>query len=164
MEKLTNRQSDILTSIKKFQADNGYPPTVREIGKMVDLSSPATIQTHLLNLEDKGYIKKNANKNRTIELLVPNEYDKNKESVVSVPLLGKVTAGSPIEAIEMPDQYFDLPINLIPTRKEVFTLNVSGDSMINVGIYNNDIIIMCVMPLPTRMCACSLTLSPRPTV
>ena len=142
MEKLTNRQSDILTSIKKFQADNGYPPTVREIGKMVDLSSPATIQTHLLNLEDKGYIKKNANKNRTIELLVPNEYDKNKESVVSVPLLGKVTAGSPIEAIEMPDQYFDLPINLIPTRKEVFTLNVSGDSMINVGIYNNDIIIV----------------------
>jgi len=142
MEKLTNRQSDILTAIKKFQADNGYPPTVREIGKMVDLSSPATIQTHLLNLEDKGYIKKNANKNRTIELLVPNEYDNSKDNVVSVPLLGKVTAGSPIEAIEMPNQYFDLPINLIPSKKEVFTLNVSGDSMINVGIYDNDIIIV----------------------
>ncbi len=142
MEKLTNRQGDILDAIKKFQADNGYPPTVREIGKMVQLSSPATIQVHLTNLEDKGYIKKDNNKNRTIEILVPNEYIKKDASIVTVPLLGKVTAGNPIEAIEMPEQYMDIPAFLIPKKKDVFTLTVNGDSMINTGIYDGDIIIV----------------------
>ena len=142
MEKLTERQGDILNAIKKFQADNGYPPTVREIGKMVELSSPATIQVHLTNLENKGYIKKDNNKNRTIEILVPNEYLQKDSSIVTVPLLGKVTAGNPIEAIEMPDQFMDIPAFLIPSKKDVFTLTVNGDSMINIGIYDGDIIIV----------------------
>jgi len=142
MEKLTGRQNYILQVLKQLIAENGYPPTVREIGEKAHLSSPATIHFHLKKLEEKGYIKKNDNKNRTIEILVPNEYLEKEESVIDVPLLGKVTAGTPIEAIEMPDEYFSIPANLITTKNEVFTLRVSGESMINVGIYDGDIIIV----------------------
>ena len=142
MEKLTGKQSYILQVLKKLIAKNGYPPTVREIGEEAHLSSPATIHFHLSKLEEKGYIKKDDNKNRTLEILVPNEYIEEKENVVNVPLLGKVTAGTPIEAIETPDEYFSLPTNLITTRNEVFTLKVSGESMINVGIYDGDILII----------------------
>lgn len=142
MEKLTDRQKDILDIIKRSIADKGYPPTVREIGAKIGLSSSATTQFHLNKLEEKGYIKKDSSKNRTIELLVPNEYLEKDDKVVEVPLLGKVTAGNPIEAIEMPDEFFSLPVGLIPNKKEVFTLKVSGESMINVGIYDGDIIIV----------------------
>lgn len=142
MEKLTVKQANVLKIIKQFIADKGYPPTVREIGNKLGLSSSATTQFHICKLEEKGYIKKDSTKNRTIELLVPNEYENKKESVIEVPLLGKVTAGTPIEAIELPDEYFALPANLIRNKKDVFTLRVSGDSMINVGIYDGDIIIV----------------------
>ena len=142
MEKLTGRQGFILQVIKKLIAKKGYPPTVREIGEEANLSSPATIHFHLSKLEEKGYIKKGDNKNRTLEVLVPNEYLKEKENVVNVPLLGKVTAGTPIEAIETPDEYFSIPTNLITTKNDVFTLKVSGESMINVGIYDGDILIV----------------------
>ena len=142
MEKLTTRQEHILQIIKQLVAKNGYPPTVREIGEKANLNSPATIHFHLTKLEEKGYIRKGSSKNRTIEILVPNEYIEKEESVVDVPLLGKVTAGTPIEAIEMPDEYFSLPANLISTKNDVFTLRVSGESMINVGIYDGDILIV----------------------
>ena len=142
MEKLTKRQNDILEVIKKFIADHGFPPTVREIGSILNLSSPATTQFHLNRLEEKGYIKKNNSKNRALELLVENEYEEKNEDIISVPLLGKVTAGNPIEAIETPNEYFSLPTNLINGKKEVFTLLVSGESMINVGIYDGDILIV----------------------
>ena len=142
MEKLTDGQEKILKILKKLAAKNGYPPTVREIGEVAKLSSPATIHFHLKQLEKKGYIKKDNKKNRTIEILVPNEYLKKDDTVVDVPLLGKVTAGTPIEAIETPDEYFTLPAYLINNKKEVFTLKVSGDSMINVGIYDGDIVIV----------------------
>lgn len=142
MEKLTKRQDEILQFIKKYIVNNGYPPTVREIGASLGLSSPATIHSHLSNLEEKGYIKKNENKNRALELLIDNEFAKDEESIVSVPLLGKVTAGSPIEAIHNPNEYFQLPAYMIPNRKEVFTLKVSGESMINAGIFDNDIVIV----------------------
>ena len=142
MEKLTGKQNFILDILKKMIARNGYPPTVREIGEEAHLSSPATIHFHLKQLEEKGYIKKDDNKNRTLEILVPNEYLETNDKIVDVPLLGKVTAGSPIEAIEMPDEYFSLPANLISTKEETFTLKVSGESMINVGIYDGDILIV----------------------
>ena len=100
MEKLTSKQDLILKEIKKYMAKRGYPPTVRELCKLADLKSTATIQSHLDNLQEKGYIRKDKEKNRTIELLVPNEYEDKSDNVVSIPLLGKVTAGSPIEAIE----------------------------------------------------------------
>jgi repressor LexA len=142
MDKLTPRQEETLKFIKEKIASNGYPPTVREIGKFLGLSSPATIQVHLSNLADKGYIKKGGNKSRAIELLVKNEYTDKNEDVIQVPLLGMVTAGSPIEAIERPNEFFSLPAYLIPNKKEVFTLNVSGESMINAGILNGDIVIV----------------------
>ncbi len=142
MEKLTNRQNYILQIIKQLIAKNGYPPTVREIGEKANLHSPATTHFHLTKLEEKGYIKKGNSKNRTIEVLVPNEYLEQQENVVDVPLLGKVTAGNPIEAIEMPNEFFSLPASLIPAKKDVFTLTVSGESMINVGIYDGDILIV----------------------
>ena len=142
MEELTKRQNEILTYIKKFIVSNGYPPTVREIGEALDVSSPATIHAHLQNLEEKGWIKKQGSKNRAIELLVENEFEPKNESVVEVPLLGKITAGSPIEAIEQPDEYFSLPTYLLPSNKDVFTLKVSGNSMINAGIFDGDIVIV----------------------
>ena len=142
MVELTRRQDDILKYIKEYMVEHGYPPTIREIGKALDLSSPATIHTHLKNLEKKGIIRKGDSKNRALELLVDNEYAHQNDLVVDVPLLGKITAGSPIEAIERPDEYFSLPTSLIPKNKEVFTLNVSGTSMINAGILHGDIVIV----------------------
>ena len=142
MEQLTKRQEEIMEFIKKFIVSHGYPPTVREIGKDLGISSPATIHAHLGNLESKGMIKKNASKNRAIELLVKNEYEMQNELIVEVPLLGKITAGNPIEAIERPDEYFSLPSYLVPNNKDVFTLLVSGCSMINAGILDGDIVIV----------------------
>lgn len=142
MDSLTKRQDEILKYIKEYTATNGYPPTVREIGNSLGLSSPATIHSHLNNLEKKGYIKKDDYKNRAIELLVKNEYLTPTNSIVEVPLLGKITAGSPIEAIERPNEYFSLPAYMIPKQAEVFTLKVSGESMINAGIFDGDIVVV----------------------
>ena len=142
MVELTKRQNDILTYIKEYMVNHGYPPTIREIGKALDISSPATIHAHLQNLEKKGVIRKGGSKNRALELLVKNEFDTKNDLIVDVPLLGKITAGSPIEAIEHPDEYFSLPSYLVPKNKEVFTLNVSGCSMINAGILDGDIVIV----------------------
>ena len=143
MEKnLTPRQQEILTYIKKYSAMHGYPPAIREICAGVGLSSPATVFVHIKNLEKNGFIKSTNNKFRTIELLVDNEYLEKNDDVVKVPLLGKITAGNPITAIEQPDEYFDLPASLMPKSGEVFTLHVSGESMINKGIYDNDYVIV----------------------
>ena len=142
MEILTKKQGEILDFIKVYVANHGYPPTVREIAKKLKVNSPATIHSHLNKLAEKKYIKKDDSKNRAIELLVDNEYLNKNESIVSVPLLGKIKAGLPIEAIENPNDFFDVPSYLIPKNKEVYALNVSGDSMINIGIYDNDIVLI----------------------
>ncbi len=142
MEQLTKKQEAVLTALKKYIARKGYPPTVRDLCEVTGLSSTATVQVHLDNLQSKGYINKDNRKNRTIEILVPNEYDKKNESIISVPLLGKASCGNPIEAIEQPNEYFDLPVTMINGKSEVFTLKTSGDSMINVGIYDGDIIVV----------------------
>lgn len=142
MEELTKRQLETLNYIKEYMVSYGYPPTVREIGKALGVSSPATIQAHLENLISKGFIKKEDTKNRAIELLVKNEFMPQNDSVIDVALLGKVTAGNPIEAIANPDEYFSLPAYLVPKNKEVFTLYVKGESMINVGIHDGDIVIV----------------------
>ena len=121
MEKLTNQQEKMLDKIKQYIVKHGYSPTVRELCQE-------------MNLEES--------KNRTIEILVDNEYEIKNELITEVPLLGKITAGNPIEAIERPDEYFSLPSYLIPKNKEVFTLLVSGESMINAGILDGDIVIV----------------------
>ena len=142
MEKLTNKQEIILTNIKKFMAEKGYAPTIRELCKICNLNSTATMFVHLKNLTKKGYINQTESKFRTIELNVPNEYAIKDEEVVSVPLLGKVAAGNPIKAIENPNEYFSLPKEFVPKNHEVFTLEVNGESMINVGIFDGDIVIV----------------------
>lgn len=142
MEKLTNQQEKMLEKIKKYIVKHGYAPTVRELCQEMNLSSTATVQVHLNNLEKKGYIKKEESKNRTIEILVENEFEPKNELITEVPLLGKITAGNPIEAIERPDEFFSLPSYLIPKNKEVFTLLVDGESMINAGILDGDIVIV----------------------
>lgn len=141
-DKLTNKQEETLQYIKKFISKNGYSPSVREICEGLGLSSPATVFVHIKKLQEKGYVKQAGSKFRTLEVLVENEYIKNNDDVISVPLLGKVTAGNPIEAIEHPDEYISLPIYMVPKGEEIFTLNVSGDSMINAGIYDGDIVIL----------------------
>ena len=141
-DNLSRKQNEILIFIKKFMAENKFSPSVRDICKGVNLSSPATVHVHLTNLINKGVIKRNPKNNRLIELMVPNEFETNVDSVINVPLLGKVTAGNPIEAIENPDEYFSLPSEMVPTGKNIFTLRVSGESMINAGIYDNDIVIV----------------------
>ena len=147
MEKLTVKQQKVLDALKKYLAKKGYPPTVRELCEITDLNSTATIHVHLNHLAEKKYIRKDKEKNRTIELLVPNEYENKKESIISLPLLGKVTAGNPIEAIQNPDEYFDVPSYMVNPKKEVFSLLVSGESMINAGIFDNDIVLVERTPI-----------------
>ena len=139
---LTTRQQEALDFLKKYMALHGYPPSVREVCNGLGLNSPATGHVHLKKLEEAGLIKMTSNKFRTIELLVDNEYLNKDDEVVKVPLLGKITAGNPITAIEQPGEYFDLPAALVPRKCEVFTLHVSGDSMINKGIFDNDYVIV----------------------
>lgn len=142
MEKLTKKQEQALTCIKKYIAEHGYSPSVREICDMMNLSSTATVFVHMRHLMNKGYIKQTNNKFRTLEVLVPNEYLDANEDVVSVPLLGKIACGNPIEAIEFPDEYMSLPAFMIPKKEEVFTLRCEGMSMKNIGIYDGDIVIV----------------------
>lgn len=142
MEKLTKKQQEVLTAIKKYIAKHGYSPSVREVCELMNLSSTATVFVHMKHLMNKGYLKQTDNKFRTLEVLVPNEYLEKNEDVVSVPLLGKVTCGNPIEAIEFPDEFMSIPSFMIPRNEEVFTLKTEGMSMKNVGIYDGDIVIV----------------------
>ena len=142
LEKLTPKQKEVLDYIKLFSAENKYPPSVRETAQALDISSPASVHVHIKKLIEKGYLRRSNSSNHQLQLLVNNEYEEKDNEITNVPLLGKVTAGSPIEAIELPDEYFALPSYLIPQKKEVFTLRVDGDSMINAGIFTNDIVIV----------------------
>ncbi|HEY8364688.1 MAG TPA: transcriptional repressor LexA [Haloplasmataceae bacterium] len=137
MQKLTPKQQEILNFIEDFIENNGYPPSVREIGKGVNLSSSSSVYSQLNNLEAKGYIKKNAETSRAIILT-----KEIKKSFLSVPMVGLVTAGNPIEAIENVSDYFPIPSSLASTSDTVFALKVSGDSMKNAGILDNDTIIV----------------------
>ena len=139
---LTSRQEEILVYIKKFYAENKYTPSIRQICAHFKLRSSATVKVHIDEIIDKGFLKRNSRNPRYLEIMVPNEFEHKDDGLVEVPLLGKVTAGNPIEAIEMPDEYFELPVSMIPNDKEIFTLRVSGDSMINAGIHDNDIVIV----------------------
>ncbi len=145
--KMTNKQKLIYDFIVNYTNTHNYPPTIREIATGVGLSSTATVHTHLNNLMKLGYLVKSNNKNRALEI-VDNSTAKIKNTiseainVVTVPKLGRVTAGNPIEAIETPNEYTDLPASMVKSKAEVFTLEVVGDSMINVGIFDGDTVIV----------------------
>jgi repressor LexA len=142
MSKLSNRQQAIIEFIRKEVKDKGYPPSVREIGEAVGLASSSTVHGHLARLEKKGLIRRDPTKPRAIELLDEDRYQDDFElSVVKVPVVGKVTAGQPITAVEQVDEYFPLPENVVSTDN-VFMLRVSGDSMIEAGILDGDYVIV----------------------
>ncbi len=142
MGKLTKRQHQVL----KFLADNlatyGYPPTVREICTGVGLKSPSTVHSHLASLEQKGYIRRDPSKGRAIELLHSPNQSNDKASaanIVPVPLVGQVTAGTPILAVENIEDTVMLPRELTRADAgEVFLLRVKGSSMIDAGILDGD--------------------------
>ncbi|CAG9621844.1 LexA repressor [Sutcliffiella rhizosphaerae] len=138
--KLSKRQQDILDYIKQEVQAKGYPPSVREIGEAVGLASSSTVHGHLARLESKGLIRRDPTKPRAIEImedeLVP------KISAVNVPIIGKVTAGQPITAIENVEDYFPLPDRYVAPDEHVFMLEVMGDSMIEAGILDGDYVIV----------------------
>jgi len=137
MKEITSKQKEILKFIDEFIMDRGYPPTVREIGKAVNLSSTASVHSQLINLETKGYIKKDASITRAI-----NVVKEEKNSFISIPMVGLVTAGNPIEAIEHVTDFFPIPSYLIKSNEVIFGLEISGDSMKNAGILDHDTIIV----------------------
>ncbi|AZV42494.1 XRE family transcriptional regulator [Peribacillus asahii] len=143
MTKLSKRQQDILNFIKEEVQKKGYPPSVREIGEAVGLASSSTVHGHLSRLESKGLIRRDATKPRAIEIL---DLDKDSQipqsNVINVPLLGKVTAGLPITAIENIEEYFPLPANMAPHDEQVFMLEIMGESMIEAGILDGDYVIV----------------------
>ncbi|WP_391558902.1 transcriptional repressor LexA, partial [Robertmurraya sp.] len=144
MTKLSKRQVDILEYIKEEVKQKGYPPSVREIGEAVGLASSSTVHGHLARLESKGYIRRDPTKPRAIEILDLDEVVSNipKYNIVNVPVVGKVTAGIPITAIENVEEYFPLPERLAPADEQVFMLEVMGDSMIEAGILDGDYVIV----------------------
>lgn len=141
MKKLSKRQEDILNFIKEEVRTKGYPPSVREIGEAVGLASSSTVHGHLSRLEEKGYIRRDPTKPRAIEIL-DQEETVNKQPVVHVPLVGKVTAGLPITAIENIEEFFPLPDVYGTSEDQLFMLEVMGDSMIEAGILDGDYVIV----------------------
>ena len=137
-EPLTRRQEEILNFIKSEVQEKGYPPSVREIGKAVGLSSSSTVHAHLSQLEKKGYIRRDPTKPRAIELLEENFFLSFRD-ISPVPVVGNVTAGQPILAEENIIEYFPLPRDFVKEDR-IFMLSVEGDSMVNVGIFDGDYI------------------------
>lgn len=140
MSKVSKRQQAILDFIKAEVKKKGYPPSVREIGKAVGLASSSTVHSHLSQLEKKGYIKRDPTKPRAIEILDKEDLD-SMSDVVKVPIIGKVTAGQPITAIENVEDYFVLP-KKYARGESLFMLLVEGDSMIEAGIFDGDYVIV----------------------
>lgn len=136
---LSQRQNEILLFIKQEIRRKGYPPSVREIGNAVGLMSSSTVHGHLQTIEDKGYIRRDPSKPRAIEVL-DSSSDVEKK-VVQVPIVGRVTAGQPILAQENIEDTFPLPLELV-NSDNVFLLKVRGESMINAGILDGDLILV----------------------
>ncbi|PFA67765.1 repressor LexA [Bacillus sp. AFS015802] len=142
MTKLSKRQQDILQYIKVAVREKGYPPSVREIGEAVGLASSSTVHGHLARLESKGLIRRDPTKPRAIEILDLEEDAIPRQRVVNVPLIGKVTAGQPITAVENVEEFFPLPERMAPSDEQVFMLEIMGDSMIEAGILDGDFVIV----------------------
>ena len=148
---LNKREKAILKFIEKQIGINGYPPSVREIGKAVDLKSTATVHGYIASLEKKGYIKKESQKGRTLKLLKggavegqQSTFDKevySSREMVDVPVIGKITAGEPILAVENVTDTFPIPLDFVGTG-ESFMLTVRGESMIEAGILDGDYILV----------------------
>ncbi len=137
---ISDKQDNILKFIKKELENKGYPPSVREICDAVNLKSTSTVHGHLDRLEKKGLIRRDPTKPRAIELLDNDRFAIKKE-LIHVPIVGKVTAGQPILAVENIEDTFPIPADYVD-NSDVFMLSVKGDSMINAGIFDNDYVLV----------------------
>lgn len=138
--KITAKQQEILEYMKKEILCKGYPPSVREICDAVGLRSTSSVHAHLETLEKNGYIRRDPTKPRAIEIL-DDEFNLTRREVANVPIIGEVAAGQPLFAVENIKNYFTVPIEFMP-KNECFMLVVKGESMINVGIYSGDMILV----------------------
>lgn len=140
---ISSRQRSILDFIKKEVKEKGYPPSVREIGEAVGLASSSTVHGHLARLEKKGHIRRDPTKPRAIEILDGDFMNRNEQSrMLRVPVIGKVTAGVPITAVENVEDYFPLPERFGTDEDSIFMLVIQGDSMIEAGIHDKDYVIV----------------------
>ena len=138
--RISAKQLEILEYIKKQILEKGYPPAVREICEAVHLRSTSSVHSHLETLEKNGYIRRDPTKPRAIEI-VDDDFALSRREVVNVPIVGTITAGEPILAVENILDYFPIPVEFMPNA-EVFMLKVRGESMINAGIYDGDHVIV----------------------
>ncbi len=141
-EDLSQKQIEILLYIKNELSRQGYPPAVREICKGVNLKSTSTVHGHLEKLEAKGYIRKDPTKPRAIEILdKDNDFLFAHKKTLDVPIIGRVTAGAPILAIENIEETYPVPLDLVEGY-DVFMLQVQGESMIEAGILDGDLVLV----------------------
>lgn len=135
---LSDKQSEILEFIKSQILEKGYPPAVREICEAVHLKSTSSVHAHLETLEKNGYIRRDPTKSRTIEIC-DDSFVMLRNEMVNIPVVGNIAAGQPILATENIESYYPVPAEFIP-KGDTFMLHVKGDSMINAGILNGDMI------------------------
>ena len=138
--KITSKQKEILEFMKNEILSKGYPPAVREICEAVSLKSTSSVHSHLETLEKNGYIRRDPAKPRAIEI-VDDNFNLTRREIINVPIVGTVTAGQPILAVENIESYFPIPMDYMPNQ-ETFMLKVKGESMINAGIFDGDIILV----------------------
>lgn len=138
--KISNKQKEILEYLKSQIINKGYPPAVREICEAVNLKSTSSVHSHLETLEKNGYIRRDPSKPRAIEI-IDDEFNLTRRELVNVPIVGTITAGQPILAVENIESYFPIPSEYMP-NEDTFMLKVKGDSMINAGIFDGDKILV----------------------
>jgi repressor LexA len=137
--KISAKQQEILNYIKDEILKKGYPPTVREICEVVHLKSTSSVHAHLETLENNGYIRRDPTKPRAIEI-VDDDFNLTRREMMNIPIVGRVAAGEPLLAVENVEDYFAVPVEFLPKGEEIFILTVKGDSMINMGIYEGDML------------------------
>lgn len=144
-----NKEQQLLDFIKSFQNTHSYPPTVREMCRAINVNSTSTIAYYISKLEKNGFIKKSPFKNRALEIVQKDEPEKkplfDNNTFTRIPLVGTITAGVPILAVENTEEYFMVTPNMF-RGDDLFMLTVSGDSMINAGILNGDKIVVQKCP------------------
>ena len=143
-EKIGAKQEEILQFLKSEIRMKGYPPSVREICAAVGLRSTSTVHGHLKRLEEKGYVRRDPTKPRALEIL-KQEDEKTSGELVHLPIIGRVTAGEPILAVENIEGYFPIPVTYMDNQ-DAYMLRVQGDSMVDAGICHGDLIIVNKQP------------------
>ena len=138
--KITPKQKEILEYIKSQILDRGFPPSVRDICEAVNLRSTSSVHAHLETLEKNGYIRRDPTKPRAIEIL-DDTFNLTRREITNVPLIGRVAAGEPLLAQENIENYFPIPVEHLPNNS-TFLLTVKGESMINVGILDGDMVLV----------------------